>query len=367
MKKDSRLIPILVLCLCTGVLAAYVISGYGDGSRRKQYQTTEFAMGTVVDLTVYGDGAKEAAEELLSEIHILENSVLSWREEGSEIAELNHNYIPGQAYPVSQELAEYLIFAEQVADASDGLLDITIRPLADIWGIEDGKKEIPEQTEIDGALANVDYQAIHVIKQDSENSGIAEPTYMVCVDREGISIDLGAIGKGIACDRIADCLLERKCSGCAAVGGSIVVSGEKQDGTPWVIGIRDPRGTYGEVMGVLNLKLSAGTSRFVSTSGDYEKYFIQDGRRYHHILNPHTGYPASTGIISATVICDNGALSDALSTVCILAGREQAFEILKAYGAEGILIDENLQVYVTEGIRDEFSIRNENFQIASQD
>ena len=153
-----------------------------------------------------------------------------------------------------------------------------------------------------------------------------------------------------------------KASGaCIAVGGSIVCYGSKPDGASYQIGIQNPRGEQNDVMGVL--KLEAGSQPvFVSTSGDYEKYFIQDGKRYHHILNPVTGYPADSGTISATIIADNGALSDALSTLCILLDRGQALQLVEQYGADAILVDDAKQVYMTDGIENNFEITDGEYK-----
>lgn len=367
MKKDSRLVPILVIVICVVAMMAFVIKRDRQNKNQEEYRTTGFSMGTVVSITIYDENAEQIAGRILSDLDVLDTSVLSWRSEDSEVWKLNHSYIPGQEYPVSRELAEYLMIAESVADESDGLLDITIRPLAEVWGIEDGKTEIPDEADMYQALELVDHNAIHVAGLSNTESVPDIREYAVIVDREGISIDFGAIGKGIACDHIAEELEKEQSSGCVAVGGSIVVHGAKPDGSNWVIGIRNPRGDEESVMGILSIDTSDGSSRFISTSGDYEKYFMKDGIRYHHILNPQTGYPANTGTISATVICDSGVLSDALSTVCILTDREKAFEILETFGAEGILIDENLQVYMTKGIQDSFSIRDEAYHVVTMD
>ena len=102
---------------------------------------------------------------------------------------------------------------------------------------------------------------------------------------------------------------------------------------------------------------------YISTSGDYEKYFIQDGKRYHHILNPKTGYPADTGTISATVVCENGALSDALSTMCILLPADRALKLVKSFDADVILIDEDKNVYMTEQASEQFTITNGDYKV----
>ena len=173
------------------------------------------------------------------------------------------------------------------------------------------------------------------------------------------TIDLGAVGKGIACDVAQNYLKKQKeVSGAViAVGGSILLYGTKTDGTNWNVAVQNPRGQDGEAMGVLSL---SGTTN-VSTSGDYEKYFMQDGKRYHHILDPSTGYPAESGLISVTVVSDNGLLSDGLSTACFVLGKEKGQKLLETYGAEGIFIDQNKKVTVTKGLKDKFTILDEEY------
>ena len=188
-------------------------------------------------------------------------------------------------------------------------------------------------------------------------------TWYVLFDEAGLSLDFGAMGKGIACDRVAENLEENQVEGaCVAVGGSVLCYGTKPDGSGFRIGIRDPRGTENDMMGTIEVR-SDKHPVYISTSGDYEKYFIQDGKRYHHILNPKTGYPADTGTISATVICESGALSDALSTMCILLPVDQALKLVKSFDADAILIDEDKNIHMTEQAGKQFTITNGDYKV----
>ena len=252
---------------------------------------------------------------------------------------------------VSSELAGVLKQTLDISRAHDDLLDITIRPLADVWGIEDGRTEIPSQADIDIALRLVDVSKVSV---DGDTLRISEP---------GMMLDLGAVGKGYGCDMAAEYLKGTDAAGaCVALGGSIVVYGSKPDGTAWKVGVKDPRAGAGTTMGVISF--GDGETAFVSTSGDYEKYFEQDGRRYHHILDPRTGYPAWNGTIAATVVCDNGLTSDALSTLCMLMDKDKAMKTIQEYGAEAVIIDEDKNVYVSEGLKDRFTITAEDYKLA---
>jgi thiamine biosynthesis lipoprotein len=194
-----------------------------------------------------------------------------------------------------------------------------------------------------------------------------------------MGIDMGAVGKGIALD-----LLWNLCeageygsvSGTVSVGGSIAVYAAKPDNTAWKLGIQNPRGQTGEVMGVY--ESNAGC--FLSTSGDYEKYFEEDGKRYHHILDPSTGYPADNGLISVTIIIpmtdasgadvsheNQGLLTDALSTACFILGRDDGMKLAQEYGAQAIFIDRDYNVYTTDGLKKSFQITDETYKDASME
>lgn len=332
------------------VVGMVIISGVRR-SGESEYTRNTITMGTAASFTVYGRHGSENIDGMLKLIDDLDKDILSWRSSDSEIYMVNTTYKPGEDTEVSSDLADVLEQTLDISRSHDDLLDITIRPLANVWGIEDGKTEIPAQSDIDSALKLVDVSKVTV---DGDNVRISEP---------GMMLDLGAVGKGYGCDRAADYLKGTDAHGaCVALGGSIVVYGSKPDGQAWKVGVKDPRAGEGTTMGVISL--GDGETAFVSTSGDYEKYFERDGRRYHHILDPRTGYPAWNGTIAATVVCDNGLTSDALSTLCMLMDKDKAMETVQEYGAEAIIIDEDKNVYVSEGLRDKFTITAADYKLA---
>ncbi|MBQ9279072.1 MAG: FAD:protein FMN transferase, partial [Lachnospiraceae bacterium] len=179
----------------------------------------------------------------------------------------------------------------------------------------------------------------------------------VVFDKEGMMLDLGATGKGYALDVAYEMLTEHNISGAmVSVGGSILIYGtkdsyKKEDNT-WKVGIRDPKGSQEDLIGYLEYPCEEGFSRYISTSGSYEKYIEKDGVRYHHIYDSKTGYPASSGLASVTVVCDNGLKSDGLSTACFVLGYEKSKELLRHYNAEAVFIDEDNNVTVTDGLKD---------------
>lgn len=348
MKKWYK-IAAVVVAMAT-VIAMVIISGVRR-SGESEYTRNTIIMGTAASFTVYGSHGSENIDGMLKLIDSLDKDVLSWRSSNSEIYRVNTTYKSGEDIEVSSELADVLEQTLDISRLHDDLLDITIRPLANVWGIEDGRTEIPAQSDIDRALKLVDVSKVSV---DGDNVRISEA---------GMMLDLGAVGKGYGCDRAAEYLKGTDASGaCVALGGSIVVYGSKPDGAAWKVGVKDPRAGEGTTMGVISF--GDGETAFISTSGDYEKYFEQDGRRYHHILDPRTGYPAWNGTIAVTVVCDNGLTSDALSTLCMLMDKDSAMNTVQEYGAEAVIIDEDKNVYVSEGLEDKFTITAADYKLA---
>ena len=313
-------------------------------------------MDTVLQETIYGseDVTKEIADRL-SEIEI---GQLSWREENSEVAQINTRCGEGESVVMSDDFYHWTEVSLDLAKKSGGAFDPTIGNLTRLWNIEGENPSVPAQADIDEALKHVGYGYINIEETDKTISMA-----------QGCTLDLGAVGKGIACDVTRDYLegQDGVSGAVVAVGGSILAYGSKPDGSDWKVAIQDPEKEEGEYMGVLSLP---GTV-CVSTSGDYEKYFIQDGKRYHHILDPATGYPSESGLSSVTVICpdegewkdDAGLLSDGLCTACFVLGREKGMKLLEQYGMEGVFIDKDKNVSVTDGIADSFEILNKEYQI----
>jgi len=354
--------------LCIGLVIAFIFYTGKDNQKKEGYTTTGFAMGTAVTVSVYSDQGRQDADAVIDCVSRLEREQISWRIEGSEVYRVNHEYKAGEPYEISYDLAYAVLQEREVSEAGDDLLALTIRPLASCWGIEDGKKQVPETQKIEEACSAVDDSKVHIVdeqgKELTQVSDLSENgTWYVLFDEAGLSLDFGAMGKGIACDRVAENLEENQVEGaCVAVGGSVLCYGAKPAGSGFRIGIRDPRETENDMMGTIEVR-SDKHPVYISTSGDYEKYFIQDGKRYHHILNPKTGYPADTGTISATVICESGALSDALSTMCILLPVDQAFKLVKSFDADAILIDEDKNIHMTEQAGKQFTITNGDYKV----
>lgn len=301
--------------------------------------TTElFAMDTYITMTAYGRNAKTALSEAENKLTELEQ-LWSVTDPDSDIYAVNHG--DGQPVSVSGETAGLLSFALQMAEETDGALEPTIYPVLTAWGFTTEENRVPSDAEITELLKNVGYERI-----------LLEDT-TVRLNR-GMMLDLGSVGKGYAGDLAAQVLKDNGItSALLDIGGNIQAVGNKSDGSPWRIGLRDPFSDG--MLGVLEISNQA-----VVTSGAYERYFIgEDGKRYGHIIDPATGYPVESGLASVTVIAEEGRLCDALSTSLFVMGPEQSAEYWKQHrDFDVILITEDGEIYLTEGIADAFVLDN---------
>ncbi len=323
-------------------MGAAVLSGCGAGADADGASREIFAMDTVMDITCYGQGAEQAAADAEKLIHELD-ALLCAQSEDSEIAGLNAS---GSGV-LDERTAVMIETALEAYETTGGAFDITIYPLMQLWGFPERQLHVPTQTELSEALALVGSdRLIYDKKTSSLTLG------------NGQKIDLGGIAKGYTGDALME-LFRREgiSSAIVSLGGNVQTLGIKPDGSRWRCGIvnpHDPQNTE-NLMGVIEVADSA-----VVTSGAYERYYTDEetGQVYHHILDPHTGMPADSGIISATVVSPYGVLADALSTACYVMGAEKSLEYWRDYGAdrfELILMTSDDEVYVTQGLADDFT------------
>lgn len=354
-----------------GLLAAIAAEGLimllsGCGAAPPQKQTlVDTAMGTIVSQTLYIRHGEETQTETAAVMQLLaelEQQELSWRTAGSEVARINAQVLEAAkeeqgiggaekasiTVSISPSMYGLLSRIWHVSKDSGGAMDVTLGRLSRLWNLdelaalaenESEQINIPTPEEVQGVLADCGYEKVQL-----SDETIALPA--------GMQLDLGAVGKGIACDRIREYLSSQPqiTGAVVAVGGSVVTYGEKPDGSPWQVAVMHPReeGTY---LGILSLT----GEQYISTSGDYERYVMTDGVRYHHILDPATGYPVRSGLCSVTVVCDSGLLADALSTACFVLGPEQGLTLAEDYGAEALLVEEDGTLHMTEGMKEIFS------------
>lgn len=311
------------------------------------YTDTDFAMDTVVSETLYTTG-DDINSKLTSVLTDVETNLLSWTNEDSQIYKVNAS--DGKDTEISGELSGYLERILKIARDSDGAFDPTIGKLIRLWDIGGEDQRIQGEDEIRNVLKDSGYEKVSLAGNN------------ISMD-EGCSLDLGAAGKGIGCDAVLEYLETQKDVTAALInlgGSSVMTYGNKPDGSSWNVAVTDPRAENDdEYLGVVAIN---GTE-FLSTSGDYEKYFIEDGVRYHHIMDPSTGYPAKSGVAGVTVVCDTGLEADALSTACFVLGVEKGSELLKKYSADGLFVDEDHHVYLTDGMKERFSLLQDIYSV----
>ena len=324
--------------IAAGLLAVLTaFSGCGRTNLEAQEaENSFFAMNTYMTFTAYGEQAEDALVDARVRVEEVE-ALWSVTDEGSEIYRANHS--GGEPVNVSEETAELVSFALEMAEKTDGALEPTIYPVLRAWGFTTDTKQVPSQEEINALLGDVGHEKITL-----DGTLLTVP--------EGMELDLGAVGKGYAGDLAAEAVRARGIE-CAilSLGGNIQAVGSRPDGTDWRVGLRSPweDGT----LGVLRVSDQA-----VVTSGGYENYFEdEDGNVYWHILDPETGYPAKSGLLSVTIICTQGRLGDALSTALFVMGPQKAEEYWRENGDfEMILVTEEGEILITEGVADHFTL-----------
>jgi len=299
---------IAILCSMTMILLL------GGCARQKEpLSTTGFYFDTVITITLYDPCDQELLDHCMELAGYYEN-LFSTRIDGSDIWRINHSN--GSYVTVSGETLSLLSTAISYAALSDGTVDPAIGTLSSLWNFgSDNQQIVPSGEAINEALLHTGYSLIE-IKDDCVR--LSDPD---------ASIDLGFIAKGYIGDRIRDYLLSEGVTSAAInLGGNVIVLGQKPDHTPFKIGIQKPFEPSGTSALVLEL-----SDKSVVSSGNYERYFIQDGTLYHHILSPQTGYPANSGLSQVTIISGQSVDGDALSTLCFILGYEKAVQLLKDY------------------------------------
>jgi thiamine biosynthesis lipoprotein len=315
------------------VTAAFVLMT--GCTRMRTMQKTEAIMGTDVTITVVARSAAEgesAIEAGMAELRRLDAMMSLYKDE-SEITKVN---LAAGKHPVkvSPEMIEVVDSAAEISKLSDGVFDITIGPLVVLWQMRLKEGRAPMDAEIARIKPLVNYKNIVVDRKAST----------IFLKKAGMIMDFGGM-KGYTADRVAAILRKRGITNAViAVAGDIWVLGHRDDGKPWRIGVQHPR-EHDKVLTVLDL-----SDKYVSTSGDYERFVIREKKRYHHIIDPRSGKP-SKGVISATLVGDKGAFIDPLAKVPFILGPEQGLKIVRKLGAEAIIVDEEGKVYTTPGIK----------------
>jgi thiamine biosynthesis lipoprotein len=305
----------LTAVLCCLVLGASLWGCAGKGGQETVLTANGLYFDTSVSLTIETeeeesgrkilDGCLELCEEL--------EKTFSPTDPDSELYQVNHR--SGSTVEISEDLAQVIGTGLEFYALTDGKLDMTIRPVLELWDFRSGSGELPDPGKISEALEKVDGSSVHL-------SGTT-----LTFDREDTQIDLGALAKGYAADRLKAFLEEQGVrSAQINLGGNVQTIGERPGGGPWRVGIQKPFADRGTVDHVVEVE-----DKSVVCAGTYERCFEKDGVLYHHILDPSTGWPVQNGLAQVTVVCGESLTADALSTSCLLLGEEGAEELLEAF------------------------------------
>lgn len=311
-----------------------------DKSNEEQSEKKEvFAMDTYMTLTAYGENASKANEKAADRINEIEKLV-STNINTSEIYKLNKS----KDEIVSEDTKNLIQKSIDMYKETNGAFDICIYPVLKLWGFTTGNYTVPSKEQIKSLLGYADAEQINV---DGLHISFAD---------KNMEIDLGGITKGYTSQQIMEIYKESGVkSGIVSLGGNVQALGRKPDGSKWSVGLEDPTDTS-KYLGIISIEDKA-----VITSGGYERYFEQDGKTYHHIIDPSTGYPADSGVISATIISDDGTLADCLSTAVFIMGKDKAIKYWQSQSErfDMILVDKDEKIYVTQGVEKDFSSDNE--------
>ena len=317
-----------------------------------------FAMDTLMQFTLYGEGAGDTVQAAAETVQELDGA-LSRLDPDSEVSLLNAH--AGERTAVSRQLYDLVAFSQAYSRETEGCFDITVAPVMDAWGFTSEEPRVPGQAELEDLLDLVDSGRIALEAGE-------EGDFITLAARQ--AIDLGGIAKGYATDCLAEMFARRNVErGWVSLGGNVLVWGTRPDGEPWRVGIQDPlHPDMAQNVGEVRLE-----DAFAVTSGGYQRYFEENGTVYHHVVDPATGYPADSGLLSVTVVAEaepvggedadgttepgNGAMCDALSTALFVMGEERAVAFWRESNLDFdlVLVTEDGRVVVTAGIADSFA------------
>lgn len=313
--KRKKIVAALVLATIL-VILTYIFNNYLF--QQEPLVKNGFYFNTIIAIQL-NDSQDESLIDTCFDMANMYEHYFSRTLKGSDIYNINH--ANGAPVEVHDETAELIRYGIAFGDLSGGVFDISIGALTDLWDIPNNNGTIPAQSQIDAALATVDYRQITV---DGNTVTLGNPD---------AALDLGGIVKGYAADRMREYLnANGACEGFINLGGNVLTLGQKANDEPYHIGIRKPFGEDGETITAVDV-----TDRSIVTSGRYERYFEKDGHIYHHILDPKNGYPYDNGLNGVTILSDSSIVGDALSTICFALGQEKGTEFLSSMPSNDFL------------------------------
>lgn len=346
---NSRKLRVTLLLLAAFAASLPMTACAASRPPAEPRRRTELQLGTVCTIT-FIDGGDEAAFDAvfarLAEIH----ARMSAQEPGSELTRIAD--AAGKA-PVAVSADTFAVIEQALryAELSGGAFDPTVGPLVRLWGIGGDGERIPSRAELAANLALIDRKSVVLDR--------AKLT--VFLAKAGMRLDLGAIAKGYAADEAARIMLERGVrAGIVDLGGNIMTVGRKPDGSPWRVGVQNPFSDRGEYLGIVSSE-----AKTVVTSGVYERFFEEGGRRYHHILSTRDGYPVDNGLWAVSIIADRSIDADGLSTSVFALGLEKGRALVESLpGVEAVFIDAEKRIHLSSGASKLFTLTDTSFTLA---
>ena len=310
---------------------------------------SDFLLGTVVNITIYDKQDESIINKALDRIRAIESKMTINNADTSEIIALNQA-AGTSAVKVSTDTFDVLERGKYYSELSKGRFDITVGPIVKLWNIGTEEAAVPDPQVLLEKIKLIDFNKLQLDRS----------TLTAKLDEPGMQVDLGAIAKGYAADEVAKILKDNGVQNAIInLGGNVLTIGGNLKGAPWRIGIQDPFNPRGEFLGIINI-----TDQTVVTSGTYERYFEENGKRYHHILDPRTGYPADNDIASVSIITDSSMDGDGNSTSVLLLGLEEGMKFIESQkNIEAIFITYDKKVYITSGLKDNFVVTNSEFEL----
>jgi len=313
----------------------------------------QLVLGTFGSISVYSNSEEEGnaiIDKAYDRIREIEN-LMSTSIENSDVYNMNKN-AGVKPVNIDPSTAEVILEGFEYYSITKEAFNIGLGSLIELWGIGKDWQKVPTSEEIAEAQKHIDLNQLEISKENG-TAFIKDPNMLV---------DLGGIAKGYSVDEAIRILKENGIkSGIVNLGGDVYALGTKIDGTPWRIGVSNPE--IGESNSIARI---ATSDKSVVSSGDYERYFIENEVRYHHIIDPKTGYPTDNDIVSVTIVSDTSRDGDVLSTAIFILGLDEGLKLIESLpGVEGILILNNRQVYVSSGLSTEVEILDDDFKIVN--
>jgi len=318
-------------------------------SAQSEINRTDFVLGTVCSVRLIEGGTSKTTDEVFARLRQIEDR-MSANKDGTEIAAVNAN---AGIKPVAVSPDTFFVISKalEYAKLTNGAFDPTVGPLVKLWGIGSDDAKVPAQKDIDAALKLIDYRKV-------ELNASAQTVFLPV---KGMRLDLGAIAKGYAADEVDSILAKHKVKAAVIdLGGNVMVFGKKKDGSLWRVGIQNPDSSRGEYIGLVT-----GPEMTVVTSGIYERFFMQDGKRYHHILSTSNGYPVDNSLVSVSIITHSSIDADALSTSVFALGLKKGMELIKSLkDVYAVFIDSTNRVYLSPGANKIFTLTSKDFTLS---